>query len=227
MNLTCFCKHIVIFLHSNTTIIPQIIIPQILECFKTLNQVKTHSSAKGEVILGAEEITEGIFSVSWSQNYRKCSNFREMAVNNWQDIGYLQFYHCKNSTPLTTAERVGVLTFSQAWKIPLLNDFTRTGSAVLQPYPAGSRRCRTTAESCAVVSPSLQNQASGCQMCSGCNEEVQGNSVSPHSRMWATDLGLYGPGTEITVVALTLIPDTELTSKSRSGWGRAGSANYY
>lgn len=64
MNLTCFCKHIVIFLHSNTTIIPQIIIPQILECFKTLNQVKTHSSAKGEVILGAEEITEGIFSVS-------------------------------------------------------------------------------------------------------------------------------------------------------------------
>lgn len=41
------------------------------------------------------------------------------------------------------------------------------------------------------------------------------------------DLGLDGLRTEITGVALTLIPDTELTSQSSSGWERADSGNSY
>jgi len=37
------------------------------------------------------------------------------------------------------------------------------------------------------------------------------------------DLGLARPETEVTGVALTLVLDTELTSKSCSGWETVGS----
>jgi len=50
-----------------------------------------------------------------------------------------------NATPLIRAERKaggGCLTPSQGWKKPL-NDFTmgETGTAALEPYPAGCRGC--------------------------------------------------------------------------------------
>lgn len=56
-------------------------------------------------------------------------------------------------------------------------------------------------------------------------EEVQGKAASPQNRLWARGMGLSRAGAEIASVALTLMPDTELTSKSGSNWEAAGSGN--
>lgn len=71
------------------------------------------------MIPGAEEITEGIFSVGWSHNYRKSTDSREIAVSNQQDIGYVQFYCYVNDTPLITVERNGgYFNFFTGWEDP-------------------------------------------------------------------------------------------------------------
>lgn len=89
---------------------------------------------------------------------------------------------------------------------------------------------RLTAGSCSAASsqPLLpQKHGTGSQACSGGSGDKQGRAVIPsRQRRWAMDVGVAGTGTEISRVALTFMPNTELTSKSCSGgetWGSGGS----